>query len=278
MGFKNVMKKIGKIALTAAPYVAAPFTGGASLMATGLANKAVQKWSEHDAKDAIAHGLEPSSFDRVLGKVGGVAGLASSFIPTNALGAIGMLGKAGKAATTAGKVGQATSTASKIGKVLNTASKVGSIAGPAVGMIAAARGGQSRTGGIGPSQQAVSRTAGDVMPRGGYRYNQNPMNQLDQSSPNLSQSIFQGRQEAIKNQPYRKGYDVTTQIGEPDEEGKYQTQVSRMPQIFPNTRSQRRDEMPPRRRRPSPDSPEASSTPVTPRAGRGRRTPVQPEY
>jgi hypothetical protein len=72
-------------------------------MGTSVANKAVQKWSQKDAEKAAAKGLAPSKFDDVLGKVGGYAGLASSFIPTNALGAVGMLGKAGKAAGTASK-------------------------------------------------------------------------------------------------------------------------------------------------------------------------------
>jgi hypothetical protein len=93
MSFWN---KLGKIALTAAPYVAAPFTGGASLLATGAANKAVQKWSEHDAKNNLAKGLAPSKFDSALGKVGGISSLASMFIPG---GQLGMIGKAGDAAS-----------------------------------------------------------------------------------------------------------------------------------------------------------------------------------
>lgn len=220
MGFKSVMKKIGKIALTAAPYVAAPFTGGLSLMGTGLANKAVQKWSEHDAKDAIAHGLAPSHFDSILGKVGGIAGLASSFIPSNALGAIGMLGKAGSV----GK--DVASVASKVsgggGGILGTAAKIGKGAlgqsgggwqgalGSTLGNLATSKLGSgqaqdqvgqnigTRTGpGIGPT--AVPRGVPSMtMPRGGYNYDENPLNQVDQTMPNLSQSIFQGRQEATR--------------------------------------------------------------------------------
>ncbi len=102
MGFWN---KLGKIALTAAPYVAAPFTGGASLAATGLANKAVQKWSQKDAEKAAAKGLAPSKFDSVLGKVGNIASTASMFIPGGQLGAIGKAGSTGaKLAGTAGKL------------------------------------------------------------------------------------------------------------------------------------------------------------------------------
>jgi hypothetical protein len=78
----------------------------------------------------------------------------------------------------------------------------------------------------------TANTSGGVMPRGGYGYNQNPMNQLDQSFPNLSQSIFQGRQEAIRNQPFRKGYDVISDTGGKDENDKPITTTQRMPRIF----------------------------------------------
>lgn len=77
MAFWN---KLGKIALTAAPYVAAPFTGGMSLATTGLANAAVQKWNQKDAEKAMARGLAPSKFDQNLGRVGQIGGLASNFI------------------------------------------------------------------------------------------------------------------------------------------------------------------------------------------------------
>src|SRR3954466_12011963 len=83
MGFWN---KLGKIALTAAPYVAAPFTGGASLAFTGAANQAVKAWSAHDAQKAAEKGLAPSGFDKYLGMAGDVAGMA---------GGMGAFGKTG---------------------------------------------------------------------------------------------------------------------------------------------------------------------------------------
>ena len=58
MGFWG---KLGKIALTAAPYVAAPFTGGASLAFTPMANQAVGAWNAKDANKRAAQGLAPSS-------------------------------------------------------------------------------------------------------------------------------------------------------------------------------------------------------------------------
>ena len=87
MGFWN---KLGKIALQAAPYVAAPFTGGASLLATGATQKLGQKWAQHDAEKAIAKGLAPSKFDKYLGMASMGAGLGSMAFG----GALGNLGKA----------------------------------------------------------------------------------------------------------------------------------------------------------------------------------------
>lgn len=56
----------------------------------------------------------------------------------------------------------------------------------------------------------LSGNPGDVpMPRGGYSYDQNPMNFVNQNNPNLAQSIFQGRQTAMRDQPFRAGYAVT---------------------------------------------------------------------
>jgi hypothetical protein len=318
MGFWN---KLGKIALTAAPYVAAPFTGGASLAATGLANKAVQKWSQKDAEKAMAKGLAPSKFDSVLGKVGNIAGTASMFIPGGQLGALGKAGSTGAklagganklsnfqkimggvSAATGGSYNpnarggddssyvrdQVNSVADRVGGgYRGSPGFAGGIFGRTPPYIDESGGfGGGRFGGYGgtppyfPQQgggggwqdalggilggygrqalesgedsggysrqpppdstgRAVPRNQpglGPVMPRGGYRWNQNPMNQLDQSNPNLSQSIFQGRQEAIRNQPFRGGYDVRTlHQGDPD----YET-TNPMPPIYPNYNRRKR--------------------------------------
>jgi|SRR6187399_242961 len=221
MGVKSVLSKIGKVALTAAPYVAAPFTGGASLALTGPANMAVQKWSAHDAKNAIAQGKDPSKFDSVLGKIGTVSSLASSVIPTNALGSIGMLGSAGKAASTAAKVG----TAAKAGSILSkigTAAKIAAPAAGAIGTIAAMKNRNPEdTSGLGPS--AVPRQAGNAP---GFTY--------DSNRPNLQNSIQAGRGMAVKNQQFRKGYDILGKTPDvTDEEPNPKAPVlSRMPRIY----------------------------------------------
>lgn len=220
MGFWN---KLGKVALVAAPYVAAPFTGGASLMATGATQGLAKKWAQKDAEKAMAKGLAPSKFDKYLTMAGDVAGVASSF------GAMGGLSGASKAASTAGK---AASTASRFGNALSTANKVANAAGVAGSIASQMRGSGSNqggsaqsdarsTGGLSPSGSAVARNTGSVMPRGGYGYRNNPMNQLDQSSPNLASSIFQGREEAMRNQPFRSGYTVNA-VNRDDEPYSYE--------------------------------------------------------
>lgn len=248
MGFKSVLGKIGKVALTAAPYVAAPFTGGASLAATGLTQAAVKKWASSDAKKAEAKGLAPSKFDKVLGKVGDYASMGSMVMPTGALAGIGMLGKGAKAAQVAAKAGTAAKvagTASKIGKVASIGNKIktaADIAIPAIGAIGAIKGARSggamndaqygndlpsqggitgRSGGRGiapstmPGQSnQTARGRNEVMPRGGFKYNDNPLNQYDQTTPNLAEALHQGRQEAIRNQPFRGGYDSHMMVGD----------------------------------------------------------------
>jgi hypothetical protein len=119
------------------------------------------------------------------------------------------------------------------------------VAARGVQSIFADRGGspQSKTSVNSPlasTGRETANTRGGVMPRGGYGYNQNPMNQLDQSFPNLSQSIFQGRQEAIRNQPFRKGYDVISDTGGKDENDKPITTTQRMPRIFSGGRNNTR--------------------------------------
>jgi len=135
---------------------------------------------------------------------------------------------------------------SKLGKALAVANTGTSIAGD----IMANRGGSSnsgsRTSGIGPTTAptAVPRT-GQAMPKGGFRYSENPMNQYDQSSPNLATAFHQGKQEAIANQPFRKGYDIKTITGyEDDDETKPTYSYSSMPRITsgrPDERKKKRN-------------------------------------
>lgn len=234
MGFWN---KLGKIALQAAPYVAAPFTGGASLMATGATQKLGQKWAEHDAKKAIEKGIAPSKFDKYLGMASGVTGLASG---TGALGKFGSAAYSGPKAALSGWQ-------SKLGKAGGVASRAMGSSPYGAGTEPQGGGGDWKTqvAAVGidalmnrnrdrnPDAPQVSGFQGNlargaVMPRGGYSYEENPINQLDQSNPNLAPAIHQGRQEALRNQPWRSGYEIPKY----DEEGN-PSGSAQMPPIYP---------------------------------------------
>lgn len=260
MGFWN---KLGKIALQAAPYVAAPFTGGASLYAIPATQKLGEKWASSDAKKAAEKGLAPSKFDKYLGMASNVASLASG---TGALGKFGSAAYSGvNAANNASKLGKAASTAKTLSgwqQKIKQGSQIASMAmggSPYAGQANVTSSvPQGNQGGLGGWQGALASGIGDlmnsrnpsdqsapqftsgqqipsnnrqaygpVMPRGGYGYNQDPMNQLNQNSPNLAQSIFQGRQNAMRDQPFRSGY--TTQVQGPDDTIFTQTQ----PPIYP---------------------------------------------
>ena len=86
MGFWN---KLGKIALQAAPYVAAPFTGGASLSLAPMTKQLGQTWAQHDANKNAEKGLGPSKFDRGLDWASMGAGMAGG------MGAFDKMGKGG---------------------------------------------------------------------------------------------------------------------------------------------------------------------------------------
>lgn len=259
MGFWN---KLGKIALQAAPYVAAPFTGGASLMATGATQKLGQKWAEHDAKKAIEKGIAPSKFDKYLGMASAGAGLGSLAFG----GALGSLGKAGSVGAGVGKG----ASLSSIANAAPAATKVGGFAGN-LGKIASAAAGKSGSGWTGAIGKAVGNAAaskgiptgnggweaqlGNVLSQaastrnpssGGPVVEQNrpipptngvasPASQMPGAAPrpNLRNSIFAGRQEALMNQPFRAGYNTNIQ-GPEDDNGVPSTITATMPAIYPN--------------------------------------------
>ena len=256
MGFWN---KLGKIALQAAPYVAAPFTGGATLMATGATQKLGQKWAEHDAKKAIEKGIAPSKFDKYLGMASAGAGLASAF--TGGFG--GALSGAGKSVGTAAGTGaKLSSIASKAGTGASTAAKAGGwqgqlanvlsgnnkTLGGVVGNVAGIGGGTGKEAQIANVMQqvagmrnpsggdpatpqntprpAATSTEGVPLPSGAQT-------RINQNMPNLANSIFAGRNQAIMNQPFRRGYETKT-IGPDDAEGNPTVITANTPPIYPN--------------------------------------------
>jgi len=239
MGFWN---KLGKIALQAAPYVAAPFTAGTSLMATGATQKLGQKWAEHDAKKAIAKGLAPSKFDKILGGISMGAGLASSM---GMGGAITGLSKAGAAANAA----RAAGTAQKLTGFQNALSKVGQGAGIAMGVAPRGagtnlvEGGEGNIGGglngwqgklAGLGGLAMSQFGGDgqVQDQGGLPQvgsNQALPRSNNYAGSSMAQALAAGKNDALRNQPWRAGYDI---VSPPLKEGDPDVRTP-MPPIYP---------------------------------------------
>ena len=223
MGFWN---KLGKIALVAAPYVAAPFTGGASLAFTGAANSAVKKWNEHDARVAAEKGLAPSNFDKYLGMAGDVAGMAGG------MGAFG---------GSKGTFGSNSFQGKGLSGWQNTLGKVGAGASQVLNPQMGGQGGfniniggnnvnpndYARTPSYFPNNPGISR-----FQRQAQRQLGPVMGNMDQANPNLAYALSAGRMDAIGNQPFRGGYDVYSQ-GDDGQEF-----TSRMPTISPFQRRQ----------------------------------------
>lgn len=256
MGFWN---KLGKIALQAAPYVAAPFTGGASLYAVPATQKLGQKWSEHDANENMKKGLAPSNFDNILNKTSGYVGMASS------MGAPGISGGKNAPPTTFGKGSGDGGWQGKLGGLLGGGGRdyrygmdesgaMGGggggwqeMLGGALDRFGSGGGGRGQFGtppyapeggGYQPGRTSLYQGTGGAMDRGGQglsRFHQQMRRQLgpvmgnpDQNNPNLADSIGAGRMEAIRNQPWRQGYDINT-ANEDDS-----VTTSRMPPFYPS--------------------------------------------
>jgi hypothetical protein len=249
MGFWN---KLGKIALQVAPYVAAPFTGGASLAFAPAARNLGQKWAQHDAESAARKGLAPSRFDRYLDMGSGMAGMAGgagafgggNFSASNfngggegggmfGLGGVGGTGNTGFAGGLGRSGGGGTGNwQSMLAQVLDRGTRGGG--GDSGGY---SRGGQGQGGysyGRG-NEQAVGRGDNGMSNFAmRMRHQLGPvMGQEDQSNPNLAMSLGAGRMDAMRNQPWRGGYDVQTQG--PDDT----TITDTMPPIYPNNQRRR---------------------------------------
>ena len=268
MGFWN---KLGKIALQAAPYVAAPFTGGASLMATGATQKLGQKWAEHDAKKAIEKGLAPSKFDKYLGMASGAAGLGTSLFNPS-----GLMGGAAKA--TGG-------VAKGLSGWQNTLGKIGQGASIAMGAAPRGQGTESIVGGVpgnmvGGWQGALATGLGGLLRDSksadtpSSSQNSAPVGSnlaVPRASGGLAAAISRGRDTAMLNQPFRQGYEIRTQ-------GPDDTVISnRTTPIYPNI---------PPPQVVSPPVDESAPTPIqnrfgdelTPPRRARRRVPVEEEY
>lgn len=214
MSFWN---KLGKIALQAAPYVAAPFTGGASLYAIPATQKLGQKWAEHDANEAISKGLAPSKFDKYLGMASSVAGMASG---------TGALGKFGSAAYSSASGGG--NIANQLSGWQNKVKQGGQIASMMAGGSPYA--GQANYTGAEPQNEGgmggwQGQLAG-LMSGGGGEQTQT-QTQTPAPVSRAYNPIEAGRQTAMMNQPFRAGYTQTI----PTDNGG--TTTNQMPPIYP---------------------------------------------
>ena len=283
MGFWS---KLGKIGLTAAPYVAAPFTGGASLAFTGAANKAVGAWNERDARKNAEKGIGPSKFDQYIGLAGDVAGMASGAGALGKFGAGKYSGDSGGSwqdklggmlgggtginspyilSATSGGYGGGSGGGSDTDYIRDAVSgvnKSGQQGGSWIDKLGGAKGIGAIAGGVGGAyalkkimdsrkdnepEASYDYTRGGAPTFGGGRFARNMRRQLgpvmgqsDQNFPNLAESIGSGRMDAMRDQPFRGGYDVRTTTGY-DEEDNPEYEYTPMPRIGPNYRQPRRD-------------------------------------
>jgi hypothetical protein len=139
--------KLGKIGLAAAPYVAAPFTGGASLAFAPAANAALQKWNQADAQKAAAKGIAPSSFDKYVGMGSGIASVVGGATGGFGMGTSATAGQGGGWQGELGKIGGMTS------GIMNNIPSGG---GSQQYNPNAQRGGDARTGQLSGSNQGQS--------------------------------------------------------------------------------------------------------------------------
>jgi hypothetical protein len=159
-------------------------------MATGAANKAVQKWAEHDAKENIAKGLAPSKFDNVLNKVNAGAAIGSMFIPG------GQLAGLGKAGSTAAKVGD---TVAKTGKLSNFVQGLGGGGSGLMGTLGNAATSFGTNAGMNALDKIGSNPSSPQQPLESVPL---PQNYFQPSQPSLSDSIFAGRQSARRRSAF----------------------------------------------------------------------------
>ena len=188
MGF---WKTLGKYALKAAP-IAAAFIPGvgplASMAIGGLSSAADTKLSGGSWKNALMSGGIGAGMGYAGGKVKG----------------IGPSGKVAQGAAQPTKL-------SGFARGLDTAGKIANIAGTVAPAVAAVRGagGGDRTSAVeAPSVQAIQRP------------------QVSSFQQRMANPIEAGRQEAMRNQPFRAGYQTTIS----DDDNLFTNQ---MPQIYP---------------------------------------------
>jgi len=230
MGFKSVMKKVGKVALKVAPYalmatgIGAP-AGMALAAASSIADKKLSGGSWKSA--LLSGGLSAGTYGVGAGALKGI-GPSSKILSKVGAGALGKsagTGVAGKVGSVLGNMGT--------NAAMNAVSGGGNNYNPAM-----------YSEGSNPPSSAGRSTGAQSRDRMRGIGPQSLM-QRNQNSPNLAESINAGRQNALANQPFRKGYDITypQYDQEPNADGTPSTPIApktyRMPPIYPNIPSRR---------------------------------------
>ena len=225
---------------------------------TPATKKLGQKWAEHDAKKSAEKGLAPSKFDRYLLMASDVASMASG---------TGAMGKFGSAAYTGGGGGGAVNQLSGWQNKLKQGGQVASMMSgshPNAGL-------QNynepdalvNQGGGGGWQGQLAGMIGNEIARREAPTVQGQAVARPSSFQQRLNPVERGRQEALRNQPFRAGYNTQVQ-GDDD-----QIITAQMPPIYPQS--------PPV----SESAPEQPSSQfmdnLTPRRTARRRNPVEEE-
>lgn len=243
MGFWG---SLGKIALKAAPFAAMAIPGVgplASALIQGGLGAANAKASGGGWKDALIGG----------GIGAATGGLSKGLGPSNPMGMLkGDIAKVAAKATGKSALGSFAKQAGS--NVLSgmfgpkSTDRIVGINGPIgqegqnpnfLDALSGILGSRNQTPNLGtnaglpPYAMNLSDTA---VPRNGMMRGLGPtMGQMDQNNPNLALSIGAGRQEALRNQPWRGGYEINY-LGS-DDETPFKTN---MPPIYPNTGRRKR--------------------------------------
>lgn len=210
MGFWSTL---GKIGVNAAPYVAAPFTGGASLAFAPMANKIGSKIGPDNTKldgfmGGVANVAGAYGGSKLAGKMGGTSGGGlpikandGGYLPMDGGGYPGSPGFAGGMFGGSGG-NQGGGVGGFLQQLMQSYGQGGQ------------QGGQQRNGFLGNlagmfgAGRQQSQMGVGPLNNESYQQSRNPNSmgmgpRFDASNPNLADPIMRGRNEAIMNQPWR---------------------------------------------------------------------------
>jgi hypothetical protein len=262
--------KLGKGLLKVAP-IAAAFIPGvgplASMAISGAANAASKKLSGGSWKDSLLSGGIGAGAGYLGGKIpglGGAKGLGPSNPSSYATEAVkkvagesggwkdklgGVLANMGTGGSDQDRYGVRTPpfVEEQNGRG-GWQSALGGLLGGAIDRYSQNRGQQSNQS---QSSQPQSQSQDNLEPQdmGTSRFQRQMrrqlgpvMGQANQNNPNLALSIGQGRMDAMRDQPFRGGYDVRTETDYDEDTGESTYAYTPMPRIGPNYNQPRQDQ------------------------------------